>query len=333
MQNCARGLLRFAVVAVFAGVSMGCASQFMDRKIAQKTAEAMGGVEPQVVVVATPFIEQRAHHCGPATLTMALQKWDSEVSLKQVTGMTFTPGAKGSFKPDMLSAARRLGYAPYQVSSFQQMLDSLKAGHPVVVFQDLGFAFVHVWHYAVLVGYDAKTDSLIVHSGPNAYERMRRSQFVMSWQRGGEWSYIFLRPTDIPGPADFNETLANADIFSKIGRPVEAIAVYRAIRNRWPERFEADAGLAFEYAQLGALQPAIQASQSAIQKNPEHSGLYFNLAYLYRKAGQTRLFEKTKSETLARVPEPQRDAMVERFEQLQDEELAHQYSKGPVSEL
>ncbi len=83
----------------------------------------------------------------------------------QLTPIVYTPSIKGSLQPAMIAATRRQARLAYVISSPQEMLQEVAAGHPVIVLQNLGLSWAPVWHYSVVIGYDLDTNSVLLHSG------------------------------------------------------------------------------------------------------------------------------------------------------------------------
>lgn len=295
-------LLMNASIALL--LTTGCASL----PNLQTSKNILRDSNPPVHIVPTPFFAQNAKHCGPASLTMALRHatFASKVELPKVTDMTFTPGANGTFKSDMLGAARRLGFAPYPVTNFDHLIKALQANTPVVVFQDIGLGPVHYWHFAVLVGYDSTKEELFLHTGDRAYERVALKVFLYTWGRGGNWSFVFVTPDQIPPYSHSQEALENAMVLSDLDQHDLAVRLYHAIIARWPHLYEPYAGLAGEYESQGLPHKAIESLQSAIQKNSTHAGLYLNMAILYKKTNQPRSYAKMRAKALEFVSDQQR---------------------------
>ncbi len=295
-------MIRISMLVALCLIASACASPRQARELSDQLSEA----SPSVHLIETPFIEQERYHCGPATLAMVARLFESSYTLDEITAMTFTPGANGTFKGDMLSASRRMGYAAYKVSDFQQMFTLLRQNRPVIVFQNLGIAWYKVWHFALLIGYDAHSDSVFLHSGRTPYMRMKSKEFVRTWENGGEWSYVILPAEHIPPFAPVQEAMDNAMVLGQLGQHQTAIQLYQSIIERWPERFEPYAGIANEYAALKQDRKAIENLIRAKNLNPGHHGLYHNLGVLYERVGELPRARKmfTRAEELKRTGSP-----------------------------
>lgn len=85
---------------------------------------------------------------------------------------------------------------------FSTLLDQLEAGHPVLVFQNLGFGFYPVWHYAVVIGYDLDDKVITLHSGTTAGLERDFRRFELEWRGGDYWAMTLHQPGEFPANAD-----------------------------------------------------------------------------------------------------------------------------------
>lgn len=266
--------------------------------------------------IAVPLIVQAKAQCGPATLTMALKHIEPGVLLEAITAMSFTPKAEGSFQNDILSATRRAGYTPYPIQSVGQLIAAVVNDLPVVVFQNLGFWWSPVWHYALIVGYQEDPPNFLLHTGDQAYQRVGLAQFLKTWDRGDRWAYVMTAPETIPPMASLEQALENAAVFSRRGQNPQSLKVYRSTADRFLSSFQAYAGLGLELAALGRTAEAIKAFERAIQLRPKHPGLYYNLAALYHRQNQRKKFEDMKLKSLEMASDEGRQELLRRYSSL-----------------
>lgn len=301
--------LRLGFVALALALA-GCASH------GPKTLETAfpNGIEPTAIKNDVDFIPSKEgdRQCGPTSLAMIIQVHDPKIDLDKIRSMTFTASADGSYTRDMISAARRLGYVVYHVPSIEQMIQLASEQKPVLVFQNLGLRWYPKWHYSVLVGYDVNSDKVFLHSGEDAYEEMKFNRFKRTWQRGGQWSYLILKPSEIPLHSSFDEALENAMVLEKLEQKENAKAVYQAMSSRWPDRYEPDVGIANTTSPNDP--EAVEALKRATQKQPEHHALYYNLAYLYLIQKKPKLSRQMKSLTLKYAPKDKQSFYEEQFQ-------------------
>src|SRR5262245_45800179 len=128
-----RGLWRIIGVAALAATLAACATPQADRLVQDR-----GALPAHAQVERVPFFPQEELHCGPAALAMALAWSGLVVTPPDVAPFVYTPGRSGSLPSDMISGARRYGRLAMPVGSLADLFAEIDAGHPVVVFQNLG---------------------------------------------------------------------------------------------------------------------------------------------------------------------------------------------------
>ena len=115
------------------------------------------------------------------------------VTPDELVSQTYLPGRRGSLQLELIAAARRHQRIPYVLDpDAAALFAELDAGHPVLVLQDLGVGPLHVWHYAVVIGYEAEPAADGVAIGH--YRAARRCRMPTSSDRGasrssGRWSF------------------------------------------------------------------------------------------------------------------------------------------------
>jgi ABC-type bacteriocin/lantibiotic exporter with double-glycine peptidase domain len=147
------------------------------------------------LISTVPFIAQEEFHCGPAALAMVLQYYGASVGQDEIAREIYLPSVRGTLNLDLEFFARRRGF---QARSFPGTLDRVKAelkqDHPLIVFQDLGFAAYPRPHFAVLVGYDDAAEAVVLHSGTTAYRVVSYAEFEWSWGRRRAWTLLVTPP-------------------------------------------------------------------------------------------------------------------------------------------
>ena len=226
---------------------------------------------PWVIVNSVPFQEQTPALCGPTALYMVSKPLKSTLTLDEVLALTYTPGAKGTFKQDLVAGARRLGLAPYSVSSLHQIFSYLGEGTPVVIFHQTDFLWRNFWHFSVLTGYNRFKETFSVHIGPYPFHEMDISEVVKTWKRGEEWAYVVVSPENLPERAKFEDALANALAFLRLEFYEKAKDLGLQMQTRFPERAEPDIVLADAYSKLNAPEQAKKALESALRKDPKNA--------------------------------------------------------------
>lgn len=225
-----------------------------------------------------PLIAQDEYYCGPASLAMVLQWSGADVSQAQIAARSFTAAARGTYQSDMVGAARRHGHLAVRLSGLDDILAEVAAGHPVIVFQNLGLSWAPRWHYAVVVGYDLADDRVDLHSGGPAGESMPVRLFERTWRRGGRWALVVLPPDRLPVRADPWDIVRAAAALERTGHLPAAETVYGKGAARWPEAWIWPFGLGNVRHARGDLQGALRAFERAHAADPTIVEVRQNLA-------------------------------------------------------
>ncbi len=227
-----------------------------------------------------PLIEQADFHCGPAALAMTLQWAGQDVSQDDIARLAFVPGARGTFQEDMIGAARRRGALALNIKGFDDLMVEVAAGHPVIVFQNLGESFAPIWHYAVVIGYDLERELVTLHSGQLSLTEMSLAKFERTWAGGEGWAFVALAPDGFPATASERDLLDAAAGLERANQPNAASKVYRTGSERWPSNWLWQFGLGNALYALGDPVGARQAWETAVDLEPAAPEPRQNLATL-----------------------------------------------------
>ena len=143
------------------------------------------------LIADVPFIPQEAYQCGPAALAMVLRYWGADADPEEIGRALYLPSARGVLNLELEFEARRRGFA---AQAFEGTLERAKAelrrNRPVIVFQDLGRGPVSVPHFAVLLGFDDRSEVVVLHSGTTAYHVLSYAEFLRTWAAHRAWSLL-----------------------------------------------------------------------------------------------------------------------------------------------
>jgi hypothetical protein len=225
-----------------------------------------------------PFFPQEDWQCGPAALATVLAWSGVDVTPQQLTQEVFLPSRRGSLQAEMLTAPARHGrLAASLPPEPQTLIQELEAGHPVLVLQNLGLASSPVWHYSVLVGFDARAGLVTLRSGRIREHRVSWRTFTRTWQRAGSWAMVVLMPGDLPATVTSSAYLEAALALERNRHPA-AVTVYSAGQQRWPNEIRMSFGLANAFYHQGELGHAERALRMALQIDPDSVPVLNNLA-------------------------------------------------------
>ncbi len=287
---------------------------------APQSRALLDGGGPQSLPVAAevegvPFFPQEDRWCGPAALA-TIQGWAGRpISQDQAAAQVYTPGSEGTHRTDIVAAARRNGLLAVPVHGLTALLAEVAAGHPVMVFQNLGLAGTPLWHYAVVVGYDLDEGVVVLRSGRDAERLTRLSTFERTWARGDGWALAVTPPGRLPVTADEPSVLAAALALERTGYPGAAAEAYAAAAERWPQSFLARFGLGNAHLATGANTAAAEAYRAALALRPKAAAVWNNLAHALHREGQTEearsaaLYALNAAETTGSDTEPYRETM------------------------
>jgi tetratricopeptide (TPR) repeat protein len=242
-------------------------------------AERLPASAPRSIELgATPFFPQEEYQCGPAALATVLRASGVVVTPQELTPQVYVPGKKGSLQAELIGAARRHGRLPYVMpEQADELVAELSEGRPMLVLQNLGPTRMPIWHYAVLIGYDADRNVALLRSGKRERVAMRWQRFAATWHRGGRWAITTLAPGVVPTHADAARFIEAAAGFEAAGR-AEADAAYDAAIARWPDAPLAWLGRGNVSYREGELSAAADAYVRAIQLSPADAAARNNLA-------------------------------------------------------
>jgi hypothetical protein len=248
--------------------------------------EAPGAVPRKAEVVGVPFFPQTRNYCGPAALATVLAWTGLSITPDGVAPEVFTPGREGTLAPDMIVAARRNGRLAVPVAELRGVLAELAAGHPVVVFQNLGLEAVPIWHFAVAYGYDLDAERIWLRSGEIESLATDLAVFERTWRRTGHWALVVLPPDRLPASADEESVARAAAGLEAAGRSREAATTYAAALQRWPKNLAAAMGLGNARYAAGDMKGAEAAFRAAATAHPGEAAAWNNLAHALARQGR-----------------------------------------------
>jgi len=231
-------------------------------------------------VTGVPLIQQEDFFCGPASIAMVMQWAGSEITQQDVAALAFNPGAGGTYLADMIGSSRRLGQLAVQINDFDQLLAEVTAGHPVIVFQNLGLGVFPVWHYGVVTGYDLAKDEVYLNSGQLDQMVMAFAVFERTWRRGDYWGLVVLPPDQLPASVSEADILSAAAALERVGQHQAAATLYETGAAKWPDNWLWQFGLGNARYAMGDLRGARRALRRARALDPSIPEVRANLAFV-----------------------------------------------------
>ncbi|MFT3666193.1 PA2778 family cysteine peptidase [Piscinibacter sp.] len=260
----------------------GCAAQTETLRRA-----APPGLAPRAELAATPFFPQTAYHCGPAALATVLAPLAPEATPARLADEVFLPARSGTLQIEMIAGARRHGVVATRLPArLEALLREVQAGHPVVVFQNLGLSWYPLWHYAVLVGHDLAAGEVLLRSGTTERLALPMSTFEHTWVRAGSWAFVALPPGQWPATAEEKAVVEAALGFERSGAPAQAARVYRSALERFAGSLSLRIGLGNTLHAAGDKAGAAQAFEEAASRHPDSAAAWMNLASTQAELGR-----------------------------------------------
>jgi hypothetical protein len=307
MKKRAAGIAaRFASIFALTTLMCGCVT-----RAPYLPANLPAGAKTRVDLENTPFFAQKKYQCGPAALAMVLGAAGADSTPEALVPLVYLPSRRGSLQVEMQAAPRKFARLAYVIPrNIDAILAELDAGRPVLVLHNYGRPFLPRWHYAVVVGYDATKDTLIMRSGVKRHREWRTRTFMVAWHNGGRWGMVVLRPGEIPASAEPALYLESAADFERVAAPQDAWLAFDAAVRRWPSQPVAWVGRGTaEYRQRKPVDAARDYA-AALRVDATHAGARNNLAQTLLDLGCPRAASTTLAPlNAATLKSPLREAV------------------------
>lgn len=245
------------------------------------------GEARQIELVNTPFYPQDDYQCGPAALaTILYSSGVEDVNPARLAEQVYVPALRGSLQAELLGAARRADRVPYLLAPrFADLLEEVRAGHPVLVLQNLRLSRWPQWHYAIVIGFDMDTEKMILRSGTTRREMMSFRRFEHSWRLADYWALVVTQPGALPATATAPRYVEAVAALEQQQRHDAAISAYLAARQRWPAYPMSYLGLGNIAYQRANYALAAEHFRGALRVAPPQPAAHYNLAWTYLKLG------------------------------------------------
>jgi len=239
---------------------------------------------PELTDVA--FFPQTAYDCGPAALATILDATGVMTTPTALVEQVYVEDLEGSLQAELMAATRRAERIPVPLGrSFDALIDEVASGRPVLVLLNLGFARAPIWHYAVVVGYDADSEHVILRSGEEPRRRERTRRFLRQWQLAEYWAFVAAAPGEIPvgaTPEAYLRALVDAE--PQLTDAAAGIA-YEAALTRWPDDPLALFTAANRQLADANFDRAAELYRRVLERTPEHAAARNNLAFALLQQG------------------------------------------------
>ncbi|OGI52321.1 MAG: hypothetical protein A3E57_02475 [Candidatus Muproteobacteria bacterium RIFCSPHIGHO2_12_FULL_60_33] len=279
---------------------------------------ATAEVFPQPVELTTvPFFPQEEYQCGPAALATVLTWTGVNVTPAELAPQVYLPERQGSLQLELIGAARRHGRIPYVLQpQLESLLAEVTSGNPVLMLQNLSFWWYPKWHYAVVVGFDLKSDRLVLRSGREERHEVPFKVFERTWRRSDYWAMVVLSPERLPFTAEEIPYVRAVAPLERLSRWPETALAYATALTRWPKSLAARMGLGNSRHALGDVRGAEEAFRQVTQDHPQAAVAFNNLAQAL--ADQGRLPEaQAAAQRAVELGGPQSETFRETLKQIE----------------
>lgn len=241
--------------------------------------------QPRVQLSSVPFYPQEAYQCGPAALAGVLGAAGVATAPSSLAPQVYLPGRQGSLQLELMAASRRAGRIPYIIEGDPAgLFAQLQAGQPVLVLQNLQTRDFPVWHYAVLVGFDAQSNRVFLNSGIEQGLDMSAPSFLRTWDWAGRWAMVVLRPGELPQGVALTPYLEAVAAFEEVAGDA-AIPAWQAALRQWPRDGRPHLALGNLAYSRGDLPLAMDYYRRGLALNPGDPALGNNLATVLGEVG------------------------------------------------
>jgi tetratricopeptide (TPR) repeat protein len=241
----------------------------------------------RVELADVPFFPQDDYQCGPSSLATTLRYAGAAVEPADLVSQVYLPARHGSLQVEMLAAARRHGAVSYVLDgALEDVLREVAGGQPVIVLQDYGVWPVHIWHYAVVIGFDRESQRVVMRSGRNERLEAPFAALEYTWKSGDRWAMVTPKPGRVPATAQRDRYAEAVVAMARVSDARAARIAYEALLDRWPDTLVAEIGLANAFYAMGELARSEAVLRKALARHPDSVPVLNNLAQVLSDQGR-----------------------------------------------
>jgi ABC-type bacteriocin/lantibiotic exporter with double-glycine peptidase domain len=153
---------------------------------------------PDLYISQVPFFPQQTYYCGPSSLAAVLNYWGSQTSPEEIAQVIYSPRLKGTLGVDMWSYAQTLDYqAEMRSGTLKDLQNYVSEQTPVIAFLDLGYDWLPVPHFVVVVGLDMQRGTVITYNGKDQNDPIPFQTFMRAWQKTNHWTLVVRPKTEV----------------------------------------------------------------------------------------------------------------------------------------
>jgi predicted double-glycine peptidase len=120
-----------------------------------------------------------------------LNYWGKEVTPEEIATAIYLPRLKGTLSLDMWQYAQNQQFrADMRKGSIEDLKIHLTKHIPVIAFLNLGYDWLPVGHFVVVVGLDQRERAVITYNGKKQNSRISYDRFLHAWQKTNFWTLV-----------------------------------------------------------------------------------------------------------------------------------------------
>jgi hypothetical protein len=234
----------------------------------------------------TPFYPEKAHDSGPAALAMMLAASGVTATPAELPALVSTPSPHDALQNEMQELPPRYERLSYVLApDLSAILVEVAAHRPVLVRQNSRRSTAAESQFAVVIGYDTPTDTLLLRGGTTARRSVRAHDFLLSWSNADRWAMVVLRPGELPAAVSRAGYLQAAFEFQHNARPEDSLLAFDAALRRWPDEPRAWMGRAIARLQAGDRPAAVRDYQTSLRIDGSNASARNGLAMILLDLG------------------------------------------------
>ncbi|HEY0290207.1 MAG TPA: peptidase C39 family protein [Pseudomonas sp.] len=198
-----------------------------------------GTVEPEykrlpdrVEINSVPFFRGDYYQSAPGALAGMLSAHNVQITPGLMEKPLNLPGGEAKLEQSMPNLAREYGFVVYPLDdSLPALLAQVSAGFPVMVRISEGSVWWKQQRYGVLIGFNQRKRTVVLHVGENRRSLMGFDDFTSAWRSAGSWAVLIQGPRQLPAQVDRERWLKAANELAQAGQEQAAGEAVKAINN------------------------------------------------------------------------------------------------------
>lgn len=184
----------------------------------------------RVELNSVPFFRGDDYQSAPGALAGMLSARNVQITPGLVEKPLKLPGGEANLEQSMPNLAREYGLVVYPVdTSLPALLAQVSAGFPVMVRFSEGSVWWKKPRYGVLIGFNQRKRTVVLHAGQNRRMLMSFDEFASAWSNAGSWAILIQGPRQVPAQVDRDRWLKAASALAQAGQEQAAGEALKAI--------------------------------------------------------------------------------------------------------